>query len=318
MFVLALIGMSICSMIMALQPIGRSSAQSAVHNGTAANVDRPLLYLLLTTRTKSEITYLEYAVTFLLALEVFCRFIVSKTKGRFFKNALNITDVINIIIPVSLYIVTMLSPKEQKEVNIDPDANLLTYLPSGWQAIYLLKSLTILRIFRVCRIVQHVKLLHIMALTIRHSWREFSLIFGLLGIAALLFGCLLFFAEIMENNIVHFGHTLWWALITMTTVGYGDFYPVTTQGYIVGALCSVCGILILSMPIPIIVSNFDKYYNYWNICERMQAKKKQKCSPESSHCAKVSPLASPHHSVKVSAVGNNQPKQQRSNFKEFL
>ncbi|KAK3584515.1 hypothetical protein CHS0354_006051 [Potamilus streckersoni] len=52
---------------------------------------------------------------------------------------------------------------------------------------------------------------------------------------------------------------LWWSIITKTTVGYGDFYPTTLPGYIVGVICAVSGLL-LAMPIAIITTNFTQYY----------------------------------------------------------
>ena len=53
--------------------------------------------------------------------------------------------------------------------------------------------------------------------------------------------------------------TYWWAVVTLTTVGYGDFYPTTTAGKIVGTLCVFGGVLFLAPPITIIGANFGKY-----------------------------------------------------------
>ena len=97
---------------------------------------------------------------------------------------------------------------------------------------------------------------------------------------------------------IHHGsplQALYWAIITMTSVGYGDIAPTTWFGKLVGsglaeksqnhwwkmcwclnvAACAICGVLCISLPIPIIVNNFNKFYEKAKIEEEILAKKKR-------------------------------------------
>lgn len=69
----------------------------------------------------------------------------------------------------------------------------------------------------------------------------------------LLFASVLYYVERIENpdNFKSIPHSLWYTCVTMMTTGYGDVVPLTTLGKIIGGLCCICGVVIMSLPIPI-------------------------------------------------------------------
>ncbi|XP_016334441.1 potassium voltage-gated channel subfamily C member 1-like, partial [Sinocyclocheilus anshuiensis] len=85
----------------------------------------------------------------------------------------------------------------------------------------------------------------------------------------------------------------------MTTLGYGDMYPQTWSGMLVGALCALAGVLTIAMPVPVIVNNFGMYYSL-AMAKQKLPKKKNKHIPRApqpgspNYCK--SALNSPHHS----------------------
>jgi len=63
------------------------------------------------------------------------------------------------------------------------------------------------------------------------------------------------------NDFPSIVSTFWWSIVTMTTVGFGDVYPRTWQGRIVGACSMLCGILLIALPVAIVGSKFQEAYN---------------------------------------------------------
>lgn len=68
-----------------------------------------------------------------------------------------------------------------------------------------------------------------------------------------------------------------WAVITITTVGYGDMVPMTAMGRVIGIVCCISGVLVLAMPISIIIDNFRKisYNEKVNIKSQQYMKKRE-------------------------------------------
>ena len=104
--------------------------------------------------------------------------------------------------------------------------------------------------------------LQVMMLSMKASSQELGLLMAVLFMAVLIYGNLVYIAEFIAETHVfeNVPIAVWWALITLTTVGYGDYYPTSVSGYFIGSACAITGLLLLAMPIAIIATNFSTYY----------------------------------------------------------
>ncbi|OWF39581.1 potassium voltage-gated channel protein Shaw-like [Mizuhopecten yessoensis] len=122
---------------------------------------------------------------------------------------------------------------------------------------------TVLRVVLILRLERHFRAFRVLLHAIRASLKELFLLYISFSITTVIFACAIFYAEIFyDGTYDNLFIAMWWVIITLTTIGYGDIYPTTTMGYIVGAFCAVCGIVLLALPIAIIAANFAGYYTH--------------------------------------------------------
>ena len=129
-----------------------------------------------------------------------------------------------------------------------------------------------MRIFKLAR--RSVGLQSI-AHTVKTSYTDLGLLFMLVGMGQLVFGSLLFYIESGEEDTGFYSipQGMWWAVQTLTSLGYGDFGVQSIIGKLVGSFTAVCGVLVMALPIPIVVDNFADYYKEQKTLEIKELKK---------------------------------------------
>lgn len=88
-----------------------------------------------------------------------------------------------------------------------------------------------------------------------------------------MFASLIHYVE--PENFPNIPIGVWWALVTMTTVGYGDKYPISYLGFVMGSFCVICGVLVIAFTVPIVVNNFTLYYSHAQTRIKLPARKKK-------------------------------------------
>ena len=127
---------------------------------------------------------------------------------------------------------------------------------------YIMKNSYVLRLLLLLRLEKRYMGLKILMLTVKESAKELFLLLFLLIMATCIFGGLMFCAEMHTTQYPDIGVSLWWALVTISTIGYGDYYPTDLPGRIIGSLCAVSGIIMLALPIAVISSEFSNFYSH--------------------------------------------------------
>uniref|UniRef100_A0A8C2B6G8 Si:ch73-334d15.4 n=1 Tax=Cyprinus carpio TaxID=7962 RepID=A0A8C2B6G8_CYPCA len=189
--------------------------------------------------------------------EFVMRVVSCPSKPRFFMNVMNIVDLLGLF-PLFLRCCSSMY---------------------CWKAMGFLRIMRCIRVFRIFKLMQHVFGVRVLNHALRASATSLCTVPLVLLICTLIFGTMVFYTEVDIENSYFTGlpSCFWWAAVTLTTVGYGDLFPISGQGKLVGFLCAMVGVLVIILPVPIIVNNFIKFSSLVKTKCSMPRNKEKNC-----------------------------------------
>ena len=187
-----------------------------------------------------EINTAEWVFCAWFTLELALRFIFCPSRIKLLKEAMTMVDIVSLL-PYYINLIPGLKHK-----------------------LRLLRAIRLVRVFRIFRFFTFTSGLQIIVQSLKASLRELLLLLIILIIPVILFAS--FLHEFEQDNgkgtFESIPASFWWAIITMTTVGYGDLVPTTAAGKVIGSICAICGVLIVALPVSVIGNNFSTFYEH--------------------------------------------------------
>jgi len=182
--------------------------------------------------------YLDAVCIIFFTIDLLLRLIVAPSKQNFFKRTLNWLDFAAIL---PFYIEIPLKDS------------------SGITA---LRVLRLFRVLRILKVIRHSKQLILILQVLKQSCRELLLLVVMWAMGVVTFGSIMYYIEEDQpgsefNSILK---ACWWAVVTMSTVGYGDLYPTSVPGKLVGSVVVFLSMVFMALPMTIIVSKFSRAY----------------------------------------------------------
>lgn len=153
------------------------------------------------------------------------------------------------------------------------------YLPFIVADLRVLRLARVFRLFRVLKLARYSIALQLIAESARDKREELLVTLGFILMLLLFAASLMYYAEhdAQPEVFASIPASMWWAIVTLTTVGYGDTYPITAWGRVLAAATAVLGIAMLALPTAILSAGFT---------ERMQ-KRKAMNAGRCPHCGEA-------------------------------
>lgn len=138
---------------------------------------------------------------------------------------------------------------------IDLLAIIPTYLSlvvAGSQYLLVVRILRVLRVFRVLKVVQYISEARVLMLALRASGRKITIFLFTVLTLVVVIGSMMYLVEGEPNGFTSIPTSIYWAIVTLTTVGYGDISPQTPFGQALAAVVMIMGYGIIAVPTGIV------------------------------------------------------------------
>jgi voltage-gated potassium channel len=176
----------------------------------------------------SALRAVEWAITIAFTIEYVLRLVAVDRPGQYARSFLGVIDLLAIL-PTYLALVV-------------PEAH----------SLLVIRSLRLLRVFRILKMTQFLGEAQLLTRALRASRRKITVFLGSIVTIVVIVGTLMYVIEGEEHGFTSIPTSMYWAVVTMTTVGYGDIAPRTPLGQLLAALLMILGYGIIAVPTGIV------------------------------------------------------------------
>ena len=142
--------------------------------------------------------------------------------------------------------------------------DLLAILPAlfafGGASSLVLRFFRVMRMLRLAKLGRTSKAFKLLREAFIQKRQEFALILGMLLVTILVAGSLLYWAEggDQPDKFGSIPRAMWWAIVTLTTVGYGDSFPITPLGKFLAGVIAIMGVMLIALPTGLFAASFTE------------------------------------------------------------
>lgn len=199
----------------------------------------------------SQLYAIEWFFTLLFTVEYFFRLICV---GRPLKYATSFYGVVDILAIIPTY---------------------LSFFLPGSQYLLVIRVLRVLRVFRVFKLVQYISEAKLLSQALRASGRKLLIFIFTVMTLVVIFGSIMYLVEGESNGFTSIPRSIYWAIVTLTTVGYGDISPHTGPGQAIASVVMILGYAIIAVPTGIVTVELSRAH-----FEKVSTQSCPQCSAE--------------------------------------
>ncbi len=180
--------------------------------------------VLLTQQYRRYILWAEWGFTIVFTVEYLVRIYCSPQRWRYIRSFYGIIDLLSIL------------------------PTYLSLLLPGATYLLIVRLLRVLRIFRILKLMRYINEANMLARSMALSRRKILIFLLFVLVLATVFGSLMFVVEGPENGFTSIPRSIYWTVVTITTVGYGDMVPHTPLGQVIASASMLIGYSIIAIP----------------------------------------------------------------------
>lgn len=162
----------------------------------------------------------------------------------------------------------------------------LTFFFVGPEYLATIRTVRILRIFRVLKLTKYLWEAEELSHALKRSFPKIAVFLGAVFITTVVIGTIMFLLENSNNGFTNIPTSIYWAIVTVTTVGFGDIVPVTFMGRVLASALMILGYGIIAVPTGIVSAEMVHKKKDRNklICSSCNSEDHESDSSHCRHC----------------------------------
>lgn len=182
----------------------------------------------------------EWIITFIFSIEYILRIYVVKKPERYIFSFYGIIDLLAIL------------------------PGFIIFIFSGGQSLLVIRAVRLLRVFRILKFSRYTSAGRSLMIALHRSREKIFMFIAVILTLVVIFGTIMYLIEGEQNGFTSIPVSIYWAIVTLTTVGYGDISPVTGLGQFLASIVMIMGYAIIAVPTGIVTSEMIRLHSVIN------------------------------------------------------